>query len=380
MIGSIKQWFINRGRLRNIVVFESNPDFACNTEPVYQYLKDRLPGYELVWICNGPHKKPGRKCLDGESSNPIVKLMLKYYRCYYKVAVSCNHSIRKRRSDQYSVFLAHGSKTKKTKGFYEMGKKVDFVNVQSHFFDDVTAEEYGCTKDQFVYLGYPRCDCFFNQGKSKEEIRKTLGLCSEDYLIWLPTYRKMAIRDDSKDSVYNITGMPLFYSEDDLSELNEYLKKRNVCIIYKPHPVQDISVIKSRSLSNVVILNDEELMAKDLQLYEVISHSKALITDYSSVYYDYLLLDRPIATTTDDLEAWKNNRGFAFDLESLYDRSTIRVAVKEELYLFIDDTLNGIDRKKEARQEICRATNMHMDGNSAERAGEFVLNLLRKMK
>lgn len=377
MFGFVKQWIIDHGKLRNIVLFESYPDFSCNTEPVYLYLQDKLPNYELVWLCSGNEKKAGRKCIYTKTKNPFDILKLKYYRSFYRVAISSNVFIRKRRSGQYSLFLGHGSKTKKTKGIYEMGPKVDYVNIQSHFFDEVTADEYGCKKNQFVYLGYPRCDCFFTRRIHKSEILKSLKIGTDNYFVWLPTFRKQKTgRDDGENSVFNLLGMPLVYTEDDLSELNTFLRCRNMSIIYKPHPAQDTTVLKSKSLSNIKVISDELLSANNLQLYDVIAESTALITDYSSVYYDYLLLNRPIATTTDDINAWKQNRGFAFDIEKIYNDTTVRISNLDELYSFISNTLNGIDNEQLCRQEMCKLTNMHQDGLSAKRVGDFVIDLL----
>ena len=36
--------------LKNMMVFESNPDFADNTYPVYCELRRRLPDYKMIWL------------------------------------------------------------------------------------------------------------------------------------------------------------------------------------------------------------------------------------------------------------------------------------------------------------------------------------------
>ena len=45
----------------------------------------------------------------------------------------------------------------------------------------------------------------------------------------------------------------------------------------------------------------------------MLGSSDALITDYSSVYFDYLLLDKPIGFTVDDMELYIKDRGFIFN-------------------------------------------------------------------
>jgi CDP-glycerol glycerophosphotransferase (TagB/SpsB family) len=99
-----------------------------------------------------------------------------------------------------------------------------------------------------------------------------------------------------------------------------------------------------------------------------------LISDYSSVYFDYLLLDRPIATTVDDKEQWKEGEGFAYDVESIFKKTTEQIANLDELYAFIQNVIiDGNDEKQKARQEMCKQTIINRDGNSAKRVADFVM-------
>ena len=60
-------------------------------------------------------------------------------------------------------------------------------------------------------------------------------------------------------------------------------------------------------------INDEFLNRHQLKLYQVLSLSDALITDYSSVYYDYLLTGNPVGLTIEDLDEYKETFTLAFD-------------------------------------------------------------------
>ena len=142
--------------------------------------------------------------------------------------------------------------------------------------------------------------------------------------------------------------------------------------------MQDVRGLVSEKLTNLILITDETLRRADLQLYEVIAASEALITDYSSVFFDYLLLDRPIATTTDDIESWKEGRGFAFDLESMYNKATCRVPDQDALYAFTESVIKGEDPYAEGRREVRDLTNFHQDGKSAERVADFVIEKLTR--
>lgn len=364
--------------VRKMIVFESNPDFACNTYPVFLQLKKALPNYKMVWGVTGGTEKPENvdAVFELESHHIFSRLKELYYLGSAKAVVSCNRILAKTRPEQVNVFLCHGSKTKKTRGLYEVGQQVDYINVQAHFFDDIITYEYNCEKSQLVYLGYPRCDCFFDANNIAGDVKRKMGLpfaCR--YLVWLPTFRKHRDLQDTKQmdaQKYSSLGMPLVYSPEDLQKLNAFLAENGLCILYKPHPAQDVRFLKAAGLSHIHIICDQDLEDRELQLYEVLAGSAGLITDYSSVYFDYLLLDRPIATTTDDIEEWKKMTGFAFDLDAVYDRSTTRCPDLNALITFLSDLDGHAQAKAAGREEIRNLTNIWYDGNSAKRVADFI--------
>ena len=154
--------FLRLFPLNKMIVFESNPAFACNTYPVYKKILKALPSYTCVWIIHDRkmwHNEPNAKVIyDGADKTFKEKVLYGWCMERCKVLVTCNKFKWKRNPKQLSLFLSHGSKTKKTRGIYSMGPAVDYINVQSHFFDDIIICEYDCKKEQLVYLGYPRCD------------------------------------------------------------------------------------------------------------------------------------------------------------------------------------------------------------------------------
>ncbi len=371
--GKILMYFLMPFRRKRLIVFESHPDLADNTWPVYLYFRDHEPKYKLLWMTSEktvtdlPH-------ITYKSSNFLKKLHFEFTIRTCGAIVSSNQFFKSFYEGQVSLYLAHGSKTKNTRGVYEPGKEVDYIDVQSHFFDDVVKYGYDATQEQLVYLGYPRCDWFYNTFDITSGLDE-LGV-SGKYIIWLPTFRKNRSQSRNVQSaLYESMGMPLIYNEDMLESLNEVLKKSNYQIVFKPHPSQDIKNLTKSKLSNICIINDKQLKDAGIQLYQLIAHSSAMITDYSSVYFDYLLLDRPMATTLDDVDSWKAGRGFAFDLEHMYARTNDSLYKLEDLFSFIEDVLvDGNDSHKEARKEVRDLTNMYNDGGSAKRVAVFVLS------
>ena len=101
-------------------------------------------------------------------------------------------------------------------------------------------------------------------------------------------------------------------------------------------------------LSNVKIINEAWLSDKDTTLYELLSISDALWTDYSSVFVDYLVTDKPILFIMPDFYSYKGKRGFTFEIE---DEKLPGYTITEQDSLF--DKLkvgfqndSGLSRKK----------------------------------
>ena len=366
--------------LRNIIFFESVPDYSCNTYPVFCELRERLPNYKMVWyvkrsspIVNGVDDVVYR-----DEKTFCGKIKLIYYKFFSKVLISSNTGMKKQRKDQLSICLTHGSVTKRTKGMYEPGVFVDYISVQSHFFDKLTEEHCGASPEKFIYLGFPRCDYFFEKNDAVCKQLEKIGVKGK-YVVWLPTFRKQTISGrDAHSKQFESMGIPLVYSEEMLKKLDDFLVEKDIYVCYKPHPVYEIPTKTCEGLRNMCIIRDNDLQNIGIQLYQLLAYSEALVTDYSSVYFDYLLLNRPMATTLDDVDCWKEGNGFAFDLEKLYAETNDSLYSLDDLFRFIDEVvIQGKDTHEEARLRMRDLTNLHKDGDSAKRVSDFIMDRLK---
>ena len=366
-------------------MFESNPDFSDNTYPVYVLLKKFLPDYKMVWTTK--HYSPNIDALNDaddivyiEYQNVFEWLKYLYYCSRCRAMICCNIIPRKLKKSQLLMYLGHGSETKRVKEMLNINNlQVDYVNLQSHCFDESSIDNINCSPDKFVYLGYPRCDYFY-KSDNPEDIEQIITGEKFKFIIWLPTFRghRSGTRDDAPDSVFNKIGIPLIYSIESLREFNNFLRDKNIHIIYKPHPAQDLDVVKKETLSNFHLIYDSDILSKKLQLYQIIAQSEALITDYSSVFWDYLLLDKPIAVTTDDLANWSSGRGFVIDIEAIHDKIAEKVFDSRGLCEFITGLLDGRDPKQQTRREVRDIANIWKDGNSAMRTVNFIMQKLKE--
>ena len=101
-----------------------------------------------------------------------------------------------------------------------------------------------------------------------------------------------------------------------------------------------------------------------MQLYELVACADALVTDYSSIYFDYLLLDRPIGFTCDDIDAYGGSRGFVVE-----DPFALMPGMKLKTYAdfraFAEKAAAGDDGFAAERERVNALVNADRDGQSA---------------
>ena len=99
-----------------------------------------------------------------------------------------------------------------------------------------------------------------------------------------------------------------------------------------------------------------------------------MITDYSSVYFDYLLLDKPIIFWTKDLEIYEERRGFLFDNVDKWMPGP-KVKTVFELIDAIDKFINNYNWYSSERNNIKNLAHTYQDFNSTNRVWDLLLNI-----
>ena len=184
----------------------------------------------------------------------------------------------------------------------------------SEFWKPIVARLQGCGEDRVAICGQPRTDVMFEPDPGYE-----IGIDCDRLVMWMPTFRKSAVLGYS-DVEEQKTIVPLF-SQQELADLNARLRKDRTGLLIKLHPSQDLTGYQGMNLSNIRLMSHEEFGRSGWDLYRLMGMTDALITDYSSVFTDYMLLDRPIAFTLDDYVA----QGTMTEVQ----RQTIMTAIRE---------------------------------------------------
>ena len=96
----------------------------------------------------------------------------------------------------------------------------------------------------------------------------------------------------------------------------------------------------------------------------------ALVTDYSAAYYEFVLLDRPIAITLDDYESFSRNPGFALDFFDWIKGEYLRTPA--DLEQFVENVAQGRDVAREERRISMRRMHNYLDNQSTKRVTDLL--------
>ena len=373
-------WYPNKK-----ILLESVPDLSCQTYPVYQEMLRRglNKEYKLIWLVTDKsdykdvHIK-NVKFMNYQPRNAFERAQRMYTLCTSRAMLYANRYIGKIFDKQILFYLQHGTsyKSRLKHAREDENNESDFCICLAPFFVKFDSlESGGIPEEGFVITGYPRNDYLFEKHNYIKDLYPNSNY--KKVILWMPTFRKT---DNSNriDSFFDFPlEIPCLYTEEDCKRLNDVLIEENILLILKPHPGQKLTAIKNLNLSNFVTLYNDELSEKSIQLYQFIGSTDALITDYSSVYYDYLLTGEPIGLTVDDFEEYSKTTGFVFD--NVFDYIIGEHILNCDDYIkFVRNISENEDELKEKREEMNKLFNANKDADSAKRVYDFLFSQLSK--
>lgn len=283
------------------IMFESNSEIKDNSKELFlKFLDFRLNDrYKLVWAVENP-----RECAENyKNYNNVIFIKKKktksfslrflYHCCTAKYCFYTHNLLGQRtRNGQQKIFLTHGTPIKDTRGmFWAPYENTDIIST-SDFAAYLRCKTFEGGNDIVRILGFPRNDSLF---KLDEETDTYFNKIKKDkFIIWLPTFKHHNISVDRQDFDEDKDSDISILSSDFMEDLNDYLKEKDILLLIKYHPSQNLDYVSLKTYSNLITLTNEQLEKNNVDLYSLMGKSDALITDFSSVYIDYLLVDKPI--------------------------------------------------------------------------------------
>jgi CDP-glycerol glycerophosphotransferase len=161
----------------------------------------------------------------------------------------------------------------------------------------------------------------------------------------------------------------------DMARLDAVLTKHGAYVIMKFHHL--VRTTKS-SHRFAKISQRVHIISDPIDVYPILSQADVLVTDYSSVFFDFLLLDRPIVFYVPDYDTYLRERGFCLDFDSFTPGPKAKSF--EQLLLALDDILIGADRFAEQRKRVREYAFDNVDGLSSERLLGSVMKIVHLRK
>ena len=263
--------------------------------------------------------------------------------------------------NQVVIHLDHGIAFKSyVQASYSTKNSENFFNyfmVPSDIYIPVIQDAYKCNKENIYICGELVTDVFF------DKIQKNYDFGEYDKLIlWAPTFKQS---DDLGQSDSYEKLVPLF-DESEYSKLNDILKKYNYKLIVKLHIAQNCGNCFNTKYSNLKLYTNDEFTKSGMDLYVLMKQSDFLLADYSSVFLQYLLLDKPMAFVIPDFDEYNDKRGFVFE-NPLDFMPGDKIKTKEDLFKCFEDLHNGIDKYFVERKRVKDLIHKYQNGHNFER-------------
>lgn len=361
-------------RLNNVIMFESSPDLSSNTYPVFKEFLSRgyNKNYFLLWKVRTDKVYPKIKNVfywrEGKKYGLLKRAFYHILFNHIRANICCNGFLLPRNKKQLSFYLTHGTFIKNVSNYYNIPKEINYLLVASDAAGRIVSKTARFPyPDRIIATGYPYND---DLTKSHLDLHELFNRDFSKCVAWYPTYKQ-----HKSCSGASTTGKPIAIIDNlgNAIKLNEKLKELDMLLVIKPHFAQDLSLIKNANLSNIIFITDDFYYENKISSYSFIASCDALITDYSAVYFDYLLCNKPIAAVWEDFDEYQQFPGFCVDIFEVMS-GAVKIYNVSDFSKFLIDVSMGNDALENKRKELCDIYNLSRDGNNSARVADFIID------
>jgi CDP-glycerol glycerophosphotransferase (TagB/SpsB family) len=178
-----------------------------------------------------------------------------------------------------------------------LNSKTDYFITSSDIEKKIIKKCFDIDSNKIINTGHPRNDVLI---QNNNLLRDRYQIKSSYIILYCPTYRR------GKNTQY----FP--FKEFNINEFNKYLEKNDITILIRNH-VYDKTEVQKITSKRLIYFGSDVCS----NVYDILSQVDMLITDYSSIFIDYLLLNRPCIFVPYDLDEYLEERGLLFDYEKI---------------------------------------------------------------
>lgn len=364
----------------NTILYESflGRNYSDSPKAIFNYLlendKDK---WNHVWILND------KKLVENEQEfkNENVKIIKRFgWQYFYYVTVSKYFILNMRqpkwlykKAEQIILSTWHGTPLKRLvfdmenvtsanknykKDFYNQSRNWDYLIAANKYSEQIFESAFMYPKENILTYGYPRNDILHNYtSEYKQHIKEKLNLpTSKKVILYAPTWR---------DDEFHSAGNYKFKLQMDLNRMRKEFGEEYVIALRMHYFISD----------NIDLTGFEDF-AYDFSKYNDINDlyisSDILITDYSSVFFDFANLRKPILFFTYDIEKYQSMlRGFYIDVNNDLPGPLLRT--NDELIEAIKQIDLTVEKYKEKYETFYQKYCYLEDGNATKRIVDKVI-------
>jgi CDP-glycerol glycerophosphotransferase len=351
------------------VLYESSHgnSVSCNPLQIWRNLSNdpRFDSWTHVWVLNEkdriPHELAGRKNVIFAARDS--DLYLRYLStATYLINNNTFPPYFVRREGQKYLNTWHGTPLK-TLGRDIKNGFMDHRNAARNFLhtthmiapNEFTAEclieKYdveGIFAGKLAVTGYPRIDATVGASQQQKlELRRHLGIeDGQKVVLYAPTWR---------GSLGSVEARGV-----DVSDVMQQLATLDCAPLYRGH------ALTSREGNEGTL--DKFVVPDDIPTNDLLAVVDVLITDYSSIFFDFMATGRPIVYFAYDLDEYTSERGLYFELETLPGRVCVETtALLQEVSTALQDETGADEKYLRGIDTFCAIE----DGSSTQRTIDF---------
>ena len=308
---------------QKLVMFESflGKQYSCNPRAIYEYLEQNHPDYKLLWSVDKRYSEDFKR----KGIPYVERFSIKWLFCMARARYWVSNSrlplwipkpghtvylqtwhgtpLKKLAMDMDEVHMPGTNTQKYKQNFYKESRNWDYLISPNGYSSDIFKRAFQFDK-VMIESGYPRNDylIYANNEKSIKDVKSRLNLPEDKkVLLYAPTWR---------DNEFYGKGRYKFDIKLDLKQMQKELGDEYIIILRMHYLISenlDLSAFEGFAYN---FSHHEDIR----ELYLV---SDQLITDYSSVFFDYANLKRPMIFFAYDIASYRDElRGFYFDFET----------------------------------------------------------------
>lgn len=296
-----------------------NSHYNYNSRYLFEYVKENLPEITPLFVINDPElrnslsSKYGKQYFIETESIQGIRQALSAGVWFTSAGLPAyGTGLHKKR---LIINLWHGVPLKKIALLDPNLKKAARIYFKKIFSENYTcilttsheliplmARSFAVSEDKIKVWGQPRNDGLFQ----KNDCRKILGQLFPD----LPEYTKTVLYAPTFRDYGQVQLFP--FKDFDQEQLEAFLEKKNMLLFIRTHVAEQGSAAPYLG-KRIRFLGNEQ--AEDVT--GILNIFDCLITDYSSIYIDYLLTDKPMIFLPYDRQQYLDGRGMNFDYDDV---------------------------------------------------------------